>query len=100
MVRNDVYARFSHAGFNKGTALAELSRRLGISSENILAAGDHLNDLPMLLQKYARYLVALSNAVLPVKEAVLAQKGFVSSLSRGHGIAEGIEYFLNGVLKK
>ncbi|MEO7300439.1 MAG: HAD family hydrolase [Verrucomicrobiota bacterium] len=100
VVRNDVYARFSHAGFNKGTALAELSRRLGISSENILAAGDHLNDLPMLLQKYARYLVAPSNAVLPVKEAVLAQKGFVSSLSRGHGIAEGIEYFLNGVSKK
>ena len=29
VVRNDVYARFSHAAYNKGTALAELSRRLG-----------------------------------------------------------------------
>src|SRR5215831_223592 len=29
VVRNDVYARFSHAGYNKGVAMAELARRLG-----------------------------------------------------------------------
>ncbi len=94
VVRNDVYARFSHVGYNKGTALAELGRRLGISAKNILAAGDHLNDLPMLQNKFARYLVAPRNAVPLVKEAVLAQGGFVSEHSHGHGIADGIAHHL------
>jgi HAD superfamily hydrolase (TIGR01484 family) len=96
VVRNDVYARFSHTGYNKGTALAELSRRLQISSENILAAGDHLNDLPMLSYKYARYLVSPRNAIEPVKALVKSQKGYVSHLPHGHGIADGIEFHLNG----
>ncbi len=95
VVRNDVYARFSHAGYNKGTALGEVSRRLGISAENILVAGDHLNDLPMLAQKYARYLVAPQNAVESVKATVLAQDGHVSKFSHGHGVADGIEFHLN-----
>jgi haloacid dehalogenase-like hydrolase len=41
-------ARFSHESFNKGTALAEITRRLGLSPEAVFAAGDQLNDLPML----------------------------------------------------
>jgi len=49
VVRNDVYARFAHIRYNKGTALAEVARLLGISPEQTFAAGDHLNDLPMLL---------------------------------------------------
>ncbi len=96
VVRNDVYARFSHIGYNKGTALAELSRRLKISPENILAAGDHLNDLPMLSNQYARYLVAPRNAIDLVKTTVQGQKGYVSHLPQGHGIADGIEFHLNG----
>lgn len=94
VVRNDVYARFSHIGYNKGTALSELARRLRISANNILAAGDHLNDLPMLLNKHARYLVAPKNAVEPVKALVQKQKGYVSHLPHGHGIADGIEFHL------
>ncbi|MDQ6631688.1 MAG: Cof-type HAD-IIB family hydrolase [Verrucomicrobiota bacterium] len=95
VVRNDVYARFSHAAYNKGTALQELARRLGIHSENILAAGDHWNDLPMMLQQHAKYLIAPANAVEPVKLAVRKQNGFVSELKCGHGIADGLEFFLN-----
>src|SRR6516162_7066531 len=34
VVRNDVYARFSHTGYNKGVAMAELARRLGVGPEN------------------------------------------------------------------
>jgi HAD superfamily hydrolase (TIGR01484 family) len=97
VVRNDVYARFSHSGYNKGTALAELSRRLGIPAENVLAAGDHLNDLPMLLNRYAKYLVSPANAVETVKIQVREQKGYISKLSHGHGIADGIEFHLNGL---
>jgi HAD superfamily hydrolase (TIGR01484 family) len=94
VVRNDVYARLSHEAYNKGTALAELSRRLGISPKEVFAAGDHLNDLPMLSTQYARLLGAPSNAVEAVKEAVRSQKGFVSQLSHGNGVAEAIKYYL------
>src|SRR5206468_1512125 len=33
VVRNDIYARFCHAAYNKGSALAELTRRLGLTSD-------------------------------------------------------------------
>jgi hydroxymethylpyrimidine pyrophosphatase-like HAD family hydrolase len=91
VVRNDVYARFSHAAYNKGTALAELTRRLGISKAEVFAAGDHLNDLPMLTRTYARWLATPSNAIDPVKTAVRDNNGYVSELSHGDGVAEALE---------
>ncbi len=96
VVRNDVYARFSHMNYNKGTALAELCRMLGVKSDDVLAAGDHLNDLPMLKTEHARCLVAPSNAVPQVKDVVRRQGGFVSELTCGNGVAEGIEYYIGG----
>jgi HAD superfamily hydrolase (TIGR01484 family) len=94
VVRNDVYARFAHVRYNKGTALAELGRRINIAPEHTFAAGDHLNDLPMLLTQYARYLAAPANAIEAVKKAVRSQDGFVSELFQGHGIAEGLQFHL------
>jgi HAD superfamily hydrolase (TIGR01484 family) len=94
VVRNDVYARFCHAKYDKGTALAEIARRLDIQPTGIFAAGDHLNDLPMLVREHARFLVAPLNAVKAVKEAVRDQNGFVSDLPHGHGVAQGLEFFL------
>ncbi|MFM2294865.1 MAG: hypothetical protein RLZZ350_1278 [Verrucomicrobiota bacterium] len=93
VVRNDVYARIAHAGFNKGSALAEVARHWKILPENILAAGDHLNDLPMLNRTYAHRLVTNANAVPSVKATVRAQHGFISALPCGHGVAEGISHF-------
>ena len=95
VVRNDVYARFSHVNYNKGTALAELCRLLGVKSDEVLAAGDHLNDLPMLKTEHARYLVAPSNAIPLVKDVVRKQGGYVSGLTCGNGVAEGLEHYLN-----
>jgi hydroxymethylpyrimidine pyrophosphatase-like HAD family hydrolase len=94
VVRNDVYARFCHAKYDKGTALGEISRRLDMPPASIFAAGDHLNDIPMLVRERARFLVAPLNAVKAVKEAVRDQNGFVSDLPHGHGVAQGLEYFL------
>jgi len=94
VVRNDVYARFSHIAYNKGTALAEIARRLNISPQQIFAAGDHLNDLPMLSREFAHWLVAPENAVTSVKESVRRQDGFVSSLPNAHGVAQGLELHL------
>ena len=94
VVCNDVYARFSHEAYSKGTALSEIARRLGVSRDHVLAAGDHLNDLSMLSREHARWLVAPSNAIDPVKEAVRRQEGFVSNEPHGYGVARGLEYFL------
>jgi HAD superfamily hydrolase (TIGR01484 family) len=96
VVRNDVYARFSHVNYNKGTALAELTRLLNLTSAEVLAAGDHLNDLPMLRTEFARHLVTPANAIPQVKELVQGQGGFVSELNCGHGVAEGVEFHFNG----
>ncbi len=94
LVRNDIYARFSHVGFNKGTALQEIARQLGIARENIFAAGDHLNDLPMLSGEFARCVAAPDNAVPIVKELVRSQSGYVSHQPWGHGVARALEHFL------
>lgn len=94
VMRNDVYARFSHRAYNKGTALAEISRRHDISVDEIVAAGDHLNDLPMLSSEFARWLVAPMNAIEQVKETVRRQNGYVSEKHCGHGVAHGISMVL------
>jgi HAD superfamily hydrolase (TIGR01484 family) len=93
VVRNDIYARFSHAGYNKGTALARLSRQLGIQPAHVFAAGDHLNDLPMLRRQYAELLACPANAVPSVKETVQRAGGFVSQLSHGFGVGEAIKFY-------
>jgi hypothetical protein len=94
VVRNDVYARLSHRDFNKGSALGEIARLLKVSSDETFAAGDHLNDLPMLSREHARWLVAPANAVDPVKALVRRQNGYVSGLPHGHGVADGLEFCL------
>jgi HAD superfamily hydrolase (TIGR01484 family) len=94
VVRNDVYSRFSHAAYNKGTALAELTRRLGIKAEQVFAAGDHWNDVPMLSREYAGWLASPSNAIEPVKALVRKQGGLVSELSHGNGVAEVLGHYL------
>ncbi len=94
VVRNDVYARFSHDSYNKGSALAEIARVTGIGPEGIVAVGDHFNDLPMLSTAYAHRLIAPVNSVEAVKEAVLRQNGYVSHQPYGHGVARGLEFFL------
>ena len=94
VVRNDVYARFSHQAFNKGSALKEIAAQLQIPPRQTFAAGDHFNDLPMLLAEHAHWLAAPDNAIEPVKKAVRAANGFVSELPHGRGVLQGLEFCL------
>ena len=94
VVRNDVYIRFAHDGYDKGTALREIARRLKIPPEGIVAAGDHFNDLPMLKPEIARWLITPANGIPPVQQAVLAAGGYVSHRPHGEGVALGLEFFL------
>lgn len=95
VARNDVYARFSHRAYNKGTALAEITRLLGLSSDLVFAAGDHLNDLPMLTPSYARFIAAPANSVSSVQDQVRSLGGYVSRLPHGLGVEEALTSFLN-----
>ena len=95
IVRNDVYARFSHIAYNKGTAMSEVARMNQVPRDLVLAAGDHFNDLPMLSLEHARFLVAPSNAIPEVKSLVERQGGFISRNPGGYGVVQGLDFFLN-----
>ena len=97
VVRNDIYARFSHCDYNKGSALGEIARLLGVQPEKIVAAGDHFNDLPMLSTRYAKWLIAPANAIPAVKETVRRQNGQVAAQPCGYGVAHGLRSLLKAL---
>jgi HAD superfamily hydrolase (TIGR01484 family) len=94
VMRNNVYARFCHADYDKGTALSEIARLHKISPRHVFAIGDHLNDLPMLELRHAACLAAPATALDVVKEAVRFRKGFVSPLPAGEGVMDSLNYYL------
>ncbi len=89
-VRNDIYTRLSHHGYSKGTALSEIARLHDLKPAEILAAGDHFNDLPMLDRQHAARLVSPSNAIAEVKAHVQKQGGFIAQGRSGLGILEAL----------
>lgn len=75
------------SGVNKGTALVELGRMLGIEREEIMACGDGDNDANML--KEAGFGVAMGNAIEKVKEAA----DYITVSNDEQGAAKAIERF-------
>jgi len=90
--RNTVYVRFCHQNYSKGAALSELGRLLDIPREEILAAGDHLNDIPMLDGRHARWVVCPGNSAEEVKEVVRVVGGHIAQGHAGTGIVEGLRW--------
>ena len=91
--RNDVWMRFTHREIHKGSALAELARLLGIQREEVLAIGDHHNDIPMLDGSAAGMVACPYNAVAKVQEVVQRNGGYVSPQPWGEGVADAIRHF-------
>jgi HAD superfamily hydrolase (TIGR01484 family) len=92
-MRNTIYLRFCHEAYSKGTALGELARLVGIERENIFAAGDHYNDLPMLDGRFAEYTACPANAVEAVKRAVIDAGGYVAERNCSFGIVDALRHF-------
>ncbi|HEX8312942.1 MAG TPA: HAD-IIB family hydrolase [Chthoniobacteraceae bacterium] len=92
-MRNTVYVRFCHEDYSKGTALAELGRLTGIEPQQIFAAGDHYNDLPMLDGRHARYVACPSNSVEAVKHMVQQAGGYLAQGPCSIGIVEALRHF-------
>ena len=91
--RSNIYLRFCHRRYDKGSTLAELSRLLDMATADILAVGDHQNDLAMLYGSVAAMVACPANAHQSVKETVEKAGGHVSLLEAGEGTADAIQFY-------
>lgn len=92
-VRNSIWFRFSHIDFNKGTCLRAIAEKHQVHPDEIIAAGDHCNDLPMLDSTFARGIICPSNSVEVVKSKVQKHSGYIAQGKAGHGVLEGWKHF-------
>lgn len=69
---------------SKGNSVQRLAEQLGIGAEDVLAVGDHENDLTMLA--WAGYGVAMGNAIPAVKE----KAKYHTTSNREDGVAKAI----------
>ncbi|MCP4848805.1 MAG: HAD family phosphatase [Verrucomicrobiaceae bacterium] len=91
--RNSIYLRFSHALYNKGSALKEIGRKLKIKPSSTFAIGDNYNDLTMLQENVASMISCPGNSIPEIKEEITKRGGYVARESCGAGVAEAIAYF-------
>jgi Cof subfamily protein (haloacid dehalogenase superfamily) len=84
----DTYLEIMPKGVTKVCAVKALCKQMGIGREQVLAFGDHFNDLSML--QYAGVGVAVSNAPDDVKKAA----DWVSSSNDEDGVAVVLEQLL------
>lgn len=91
--RNTIYLRFCHRDYHKGSALGELCRLENIAAEEVLAAGDHCNDLSMLDGSYAGMPACPGNAIEQVKETVRRAGGYVARENWADGVAEAFRHY-------
>ena len=75
---------------DKGTALDELSKILGITADEVMSFGDEGNDIPMLI--FAKYSFDMGNASEECKKAAK----FIAKSNAEDGLAKAVcEYVLN-----
>lgn len=91
--RNGGWVAVNHRELGKGKALLAFARHAGVSNENILAIGDHHNDLPMLLPEVAGYLGCPADAIPEVRQAIRSAGGVIAKNPGPAGTAEIIRMF-------
>ena len=91
--RNSIYLSFCHADYDKGTALAELGRLLGVPAAGTFAVGDHQNDLPMLTGVHARHVACPANSIDEVKQVVRGAGGYVAREGYSAGVIEALRFY-------
>lgn len=84
------FLEFTAFGVNKGTALKELAKLLGVTRERIVAIGDAPNDLDMI--NYAGLGVAVGNSF----EQVKAEADLIAPSNDEDGVAWVIERHILG----
>lgn len=82
------FLEFTALGVNKGSALHDLRGKLGLKKEEIMVAGDNLNDMELFAA--AGLKIAMGNAVAALKE----RADFVTAPCVEDGVAVAIEKFV------
>ncbi|WP_284139235.1 MULTISPECIES: Cof-type HAD-IIB family hydrolase [unclassified Virgibacillus] len=75
-------------GVNKANALKTVCEKIGITMDNVFAAGDSLNDIKMIQQ--AGIGVAMGNA----QEAIKKAADFVTDTNNNDGVAKAVKRFV------
>lgn len=88
VMSRDRFIEMTGAGVSKGRTLARLCEKWGIRPEQVLAVGDHFNDVTML--RFAGVGAAMGNAPAQVQAAADVVVGTVHE----GGAAEAIERFV------
>lgn len=89
VVTGENYIDIQPVGIDKGHAVAFIKQRLGLTDSDIIAIGDHHNDLPMFT--IAGVKIAMDNAVEHVKKAAT----FVTSDNNQHGVAVAVNWAIS-----
>ncbi|WP_225744760.1 Cof-type HAD-IIB family hydrolase [Marinilactibacillus sp. Marseille-P9653] len=84
----------NHESAQKGTAVAQYAKKLGIKADEVMTIGDNINDLSML--EWAKYGTAVANAVSEAKESAT----YSTSSNSQNGVAEAISRVLSGKIYK
>lgn len=95
IIRNAVWVAIWAEGCDKGSVLAEISRRHGVPLNRIMAVGDSDNDLPMLAPGVCGFPVAPANAEVSVKDFVAGAGGWVSTEPDIDGVLDGVQRFFS-----
>ncbi|NMA83520.1 MAG: HAD family phosphatase [Epulopiscium sp.] len=77
-----------HSNTDKGIALLQIAKELGIKKEETMAIGDNLNDIRMITE--AGLGVAMGNAL----EAVKQKADFITKTNNENGVAYAIKKFV------
>lgn len=88
--RNGIWLRFCAAGYDKGSILAHLARRLGVARQRVFAIGDNFNDLEMLHPDIAGRFACPGNAEPTVRRRVEERSGWVLDPPASYGAAEAL----------
>lgn len=75
---------------NKGDVIKLMQKRMGISPEETLVAGDQTNDLHMFSSTVAKYMICPGNADVRIKKVVAENNGIISDKNYSWGIIDGI----------
>ena len=87
-VSSNLWVDVMNYGINKGIAIQQVQKMLGISPKECAAFGDYLNDLEMMSSVY--YSFAMDNAHPQIKEVA----NFAAKSNREHGVMLGIKELL------
>jgi hydroxymethylpyrimidine pyrophosphatase-like HAD family hydrolase len=90
IIRNGGWVAVNHRDLGKGNALKAYAGHAGVPLAQVLAIGDHHNDLTMLRGDTAAHVGCPGDAIPEVRDAVKKAGGMVGSLAGPAGTAEVI----------